>query len=107
VGRDFAVLRRRRERRRHLWVVPIATGLILAMLLLASIRVHGIQIRYQLAERATVEERLLMERSALLAEVRRLRDPKRLQERAEALGLARPERVIRLAAPDAGAGARP
>jgi len=79
----------------------VLVGLLAAGLALAALRVDLIRVRYALADALASEAALRSERAELLAEVRRLRDPSRLGSLARAAGLARPERVIDLAAPEA------
>lgn len=78
----------------------VLVGLLAAGLTLASLRVDLIRVRYALADALASEAALRTERAELLAEVRRLRDPARLGALAAKAGLARPERVIELAAPE-------
>jgi hypothetical protein len=59
-------------------------------------RIDIMRMGYNLADAIAVEKTLLEERRALTAEVRALRDPKRLNEIARRRGLARAERVIAL-----------
>ncbi len=78
------------------WAIGLGVVLVLAALALVHLRTRGIQMRYQLAEALSIEQELLEEQRRLTLEVRRLRNPQHLAERAAALGLARPERVIAL-----------
>jgi hypothetical protein len=69
-------------------------GGLLAALLLAALRVDLIRVRYALGEAMKAEQTLLDERARLIAEVRELRDPRRLAEFAARMGFERPNRVI-------------
>jgi hypothetical protein len=95
VGRDFARARPRRSAWRRVWPAAFA-GLLLAALALAALRNDLIRVRYGLAEAMAEEKRLLERQRELTAELRRLRHPARLRERAEALGLVAPERALDL-----------
>jgi hypothetical protein len=88
--------RRRRERRRRLLVVGGVAGALLAALALASLRLEIFRLRYALAETVAVEQQLLERRRALVVEVARLRDPRRLRRIARERGFGLPERVIQL-----------
>lgn len=80
-------------------------GLLFAALALAALRNDLIRVRYGLAEAMAEEKRLVEEQRGLVAELRRLRHPARLRERAEELGLAAPERALDLR-PRSGASRR-
>ena len=69
---------------------------MLAALSLASMRIDIMRMGYDLADAIAVEKTLLEKRRALTAEVRALRDPRRLHEIARRRGLVRAERVIDL-----------
>jgi hypothetical protein len=98
VGRDFAAPPRRARSRAGLRL-PIALGAIVAALLLVTLRVHILRVRYALAEVATQEEALLEAKSRMTVRVRELRDPARLQHLAAERGFGRPERVLTLELP--------
>jgi hypothetical protein len=104
VGRDFADPPRRVRSRARLRL-PIAVGTILGALLLVTLRVHILRVRYALAEVASQEEALLERKRQMTVRVRELRDPARLHKLAAELGFARPERVITIELPAAPAGA--
>lgn len=78
------------------WAIALGLVLVLAALTLVHVRTRGIQMRYRLAEALSTEQELLDEQRRLTLEVRQLRNPQQLAERAAALGLAQPERVIAL-----------
>ena len=103
VGRDLARLRSRGRRTAVPWLV-IALGAVAAALLLASLRVSILRLRYELTAGVTEETRLLERQRAATVELRELRDPTRLRHLATELGLARPQRVIQLSVPATGIG---
>jgi len=76
------------------WPLVLA-GLVLA-LAVAWLRVDLIRMRYALADGLAAEQELLEEQRRLTAEMRALRDPSGLAERARELGFVHPERVIDL-----------
>jgi len=94
-------------------VIGGVAGALLAALALASLRLEIFRLRYALAEAVEVEQDLLERRGALVVEVARLRDPRRLRRIARERGFRLPERVIQLEAtappstPVAAAGERP
>lgn len=102
VGRDFADPPRRMRSRARLRV-PIALGAIVAALLLVTLRVHILRVRYALAEVASREETLLEEKRRMTVRVRELRDPARLHRLASERGFGRPDRVLTLELPAAPA----
>jgi|GEM_PF-3055499 len=112
VGRDFAEAPRRARSRARLRL-PIAIGAMAAALLLVTLRVHILRVRYALAEVASEEQALLEAKRRLTVRVRELRDPARLRKLAAERGFARPERVLAIAlpaapdAPEAPAGRTP
>jgi hypothetical protein len=103
VGRDLARLRSRGRRTAVPWLV-IALGAVAAALLLASLRVSILRLRYDLAAAVTEETTLLARQRAATVELRELRDPARLRDLATELGLARPQRIIQLSVPATGVG---
>jgi hypothetical protein len=98
VGRDLAESPRRARSRARLRL-PIALGAIVAALLLVTLRVEILRLRYALAEVAGQEEELLERSRQATVRVRELRDPARLRKLATERGFGRPERVIALASP--------
>jgi hypothetical protein len=95
VGIDFArpvASLRPRARSGAVWLALV----LAAALGLVVLRVDLLRVRYALASATAREEALLSEQRELTVQVRQLRDPRLLAERAEALGFVRPERVIRL-----------
>jgi hypothetical protein len=98
VGRDLAESPRRAPSRARLRL-PIALGAIAAALLLVTLRVEILRLRYALAEVAGQEEELLERSRQATVRVRELRDPARLRKLAAQQGFGRPERVIALAPP--------
>jgi len=77
----------------------IAVGTLAAALVIASLRVSILRLRYQLSAAVSEETRLLERQRAVTVELRKLRDPARLHQLASELGFARPEQVIQLAVP--------
>jgi hypothetical protein len=74
-------------------------GALTAALMVASLRVSILRLRYQLAAAVSEETELLERQRAVTVELRELRDPTRLRELATERGFARPERVIQLSVP--------
>ncbi len=95
IGRDLSRRHRRmhRERRR---VAPLVVGALLAALTLAAVRIEVIRLRYDLADAVSEEKALLEQHRALTFEVRALRNPIRLSEFAERMGLGQPARVVEI-----------
>ena len=98
VGRDFAHLPSRGRRPLQPWVA-ITVGTLAAALMVASLRVSILRLRYQLSAAVTEETELLASQREITVELRELRDPTRLRELATKQGFARPERVIQLSVP--------
>jgi hypothetical protein len=96
VGRDLAEAPRRRVRGRARLRLPIAVGAVVAALLLVTLRVEILRLRYALAEVASQEEELLARSRQVTVRVRELRDPARLRALAAERGFGRPERVVSL-----------
>ena len=86
----------RPQHRKQRQLPAILTGLVLAALALASLRIDIMRMGYDLADVIALEKALLEERRTLTAEVRTLRNPRRLNEIAKRRGLSRAERVIDL-----------
>jgi len=95
VGRDFARPRRDRRHRAPVWL-PILISCLAAALLLASLRVSSLRMRYRLAEAVREETALLEEQRTATVELRKLRDPTRLRRLAAQQGFVLPERVVDL-----------
>jgi hypothetical protein len=95
VGRDLAEAPRRARSRARLRL-PIAVGAVIAALLLVTLRVEILRLRYALAEVASQEEELLARSRQVTVRVRELRDPARLRTLAAERGFGRPERVLSL-----------
>lgn len=104
IGLDVGAEPRRAGLRLGRWLPVFALALACA-LALAALRVSILRARYALAEVHESETQLLEARRDAQVEIRELRDPRRLRERARALGFEHPERVLRL--PAAAAGAAP
>jgi hypothetical protein len=106
IGRDLAAMPLRTNPRSRL--VPVAiVGALIGGLCLATLRVHLIRQRYDLAEAMQTERELLDEKRLLTARVQRLRDPARIARLAEERGFVRPESVIDVETLDVAAGPRP
>jgi len=108
VGQDLSE-RPRRVRRRSGMRLPLALGAIAAALLLVTLRVEILRLRYALAEVASQEEQLRESSRRATVRVRELRDPARLRKLAAERGFKRPERVLSielpaLSAPQVAAG---
>ena len=98
VERDFAPLRTRNRNTSRAWLM-IAVGTLAAALVIASLRVSILRLRYQLSAAVSEETRLLERQRAVTVELRKLRDPARLHQLASERGFVRPEQVIQLAVP--------
>jgi len=93
LGRNGSSSRWDAPRLRRLMPALLA-GALLAGLALAALRIDGIRVRYALGEAMKQEQALLDERARLTADVRALRDPRRLAGFATRMGFERSERVI-------------
>jgi hypothetical protein len=98
VGRDLAGAPRRVRARRRL-PLPLLAGAIVAALLLVTLRVEILRLRYAAAAVAEEEETLLERIAQATVRVRELRDPARLRRLAAERGFGRPERVISVELP--------
>jgi hypothetical protein len=106
VGRDLAGAPRRAQSRARLRL-PIALGAIAAALLLVTLRIEILRLRYALAEVASEEHALLEHSRQLTVRVRELRDPKRLRRLAVERGFTRPDRVLSVPLRGAAATSEP
>lgn len=106
VGKDLAE-RPRRARRRSGLRLPFALGAIAAALLLVTLRVEILRLRYALADVASQEEELLERSRQATVRVRELRDPARLGRLAAERGFVRPERLLSVALPAPAVAAAP
>jgi cell division protein FtsL len=97
VGRDLARAAPLPHGRQHL-IGAALLGVLLAALLLATLRIDLIRVRYGLADAMREEKRLDEEQRRWTAQVQRLRNPTRLAQHAQELGLHRPDGVIELPA---------
>jgi hypothetical protein len=77
----------------------VSAAALAAALMVASLRVSILRLRYQLSEAVTEETELLARQREITVELRELRDPTRLHELATRQGFVRPERVIQLSVP--------
>jgi cell division protein FtsL len=87
--------------RRFAWPRPaalgtVAAGAVCAALLLVSLRMDSIRLRYALADAVRVEQELLDQQRRLTVQVRHLRDPRRLEALARELGMGPPGCMIDL-----------
>ena len=80
---------------RRRWI-GLGVGLLVTAIGLAHLRVETLRLRYQRAEAQRVEAALRDRERSLSLELRRLRDPVRLEKEALRLGLVPPERVLRV-----------
>lgn len=103
VGRDYARLAARGRRVSPPWLV-ITVGVVAAALMVASLRVSILRLRYRLSEAVGEETRLLERQRAVTVRLRELRDPARLRDVAAERGFGRPERVIQLSVPATDGG---
>jgi hypothetical protein len=102
VGRDLAGGPPRRARVRRRLPLALLGGGIVAALLLVTLRVEILRLRYAVAEVAA-EEQALAERIAQAKfRLRELRDPARLRKLAAERGFVRPERVLQVELPPSG-----
>ena len=101
VGRDFAHLPSRGRRPLQPWLA-IAVGTLAAALMVASLRVSILRLRYELSAAVTEETKLLERQREITVELRELRDPARLRDLAAKQGFVRPERVVQLSVPSTG-----
>lgn len=108
VGRDLATTRPpRRTRGQHRAAPLVWIGVALvAALSLASLRVRILDLQMRLGAAVRAEEMLDQEVRALRVEVRELRSPKRLKERAAKQGFEMPKTVRELRGPGAAADPR-
>jgi hypothetical protein len=97
-GREPHPPRRRLTARRPVLAALLA-GCLVAGLAVAALRIDMLRVRYALNTANNQEQALEEARSALVVQLRELRHPERLAGEARRMGLARPDRVIQLAAP--------
>ena len=79
----------------------------MAALLLVTLRVEILRLRYALADVASQEEELLERSRQTTVRVRELRDPARLGRLAAERGFVRPERLLSVALPAPAVAAAP
>ena len=84
--------------------MAIAVSALVAALMVASVRVSILRLRYQLSDAISEETNLLERQRTVTVVLRELRDPTRLHDLATKWGFARPERIIQLSVPAAGIG---
>jgi len=107
VGRDLATtrpVRRAPSRGRVSPLVWIGVALV-AALSLATLRVRILDLQMRLGAAVHAEETLDQEARSLVVEVRELRSPKRLKERAAKMGFEVPKTVRELRGPAPAADA--
>lgn len=111
IGLDMAPARK--ERRHGMLVPTTIAAVVVGALVLVGLRNDIRRMRYAAADAIRSERELLEEKRVVTVELRRLREPTLLAERALELGFAKPDRVIRLPAeklrvpPPVAAGPRP
>jgi hypothetical protein len=91
VGRDFSAFEQRPGPRK---LIPVAIALLLAGFGLAALRTEVLRLRYELAEGVERESKLQIERKDLTVEMRALRHPVALGERALEMGFVRADRIV-------------
>ena len=103
IGRDF-----KRVRPPHALsdFIPAAIALLVAAFALTSLRTEVLKLRYELAHQLEREQGLRATQGELTVQMRRLREPRQLAQRAAKLGFERPQRVIDLPVLEAPAGGR-
>ncbi len=87
-----------RLRPRQTLFIPLLIACLIGALFLVGLRNDLTAMRYATAEALAEEEQLRAEKRALTVEMRQLRDPSRLTERARELGFVHPERIVDLPA---------
>lgn len=93
VGLDFSSFDQRRASRA---LTPALIAVFIAAIGLVALRTEVLKLRYELAALHERERTLDARQRDLTVHMRQLRDPRRLAERAAALGFRRPERLIDL-----------
>jgi hypothetical protein len=99
VGRDLAGGPPRRARVRRRLPLALLGGGIVAALLLVTLRVEILRLRYAVAEVAAEEQELAERIAQAKFRLRELRDPARLRKLAADRGFVRPERVLQVELP--------
>jgi hypothetical protein len=77
---------------------------VAAALMIASLRVSILRLRYQLSAAVSEETELLERQRAATVTLREMRDPARLHRLAAERGFGRPDRVIQLSVPATAGG---
>lgn len=98
VGRDIARVPGLQSFRGQRLLPATLIGLLLGALLLVTLRIDLIRVRYDLAAALREERVLEEERQQLTAQLRALSDPQQLVKRAAEFELGRPERILELSA---------
>lgn len=93
IGRDF---KRVRPPRALSDFIPAAIALLVAAFALTSLRTEVLKLRYELADQLEREQELRATQGELTVQMRTLREPRQLAQRAVKLGFERPQRVIDL-----------
>ena len=93
IGRDF---KRVRPPRALSDFIPAAIAVLIAAFALTSLRTEVLKLRYEVAHQLEREQELRATQGELTVQMRRLREPRQLAQRAAKLGFERPQRVIDL-----------
>ncbi len=80
-------------------VLPLWIASLLAALFLVGLRIDLIRMEYAHADALSEVQRLDEEKRTVTVEMRQLRDPARLAERAREFGFGNPERYIDIVVP--------
>ena len=93
IGRDF---KRVRTPRALGDFAPAAVAVLIAAFALTSLRTEVLKLKYELTHLLEREQELRASQGELTVQMRTLREPRQLAQRAAKLGFERPERVIDL-----------
>ena len=93
IGRDF---KRMRPPRKPSSLIPAAIAILLSAFALTSLRTEVTKLQYDLTAQLELEQDLRSRQGQLTVEMRQLREPRQLAQRAAQLGFERPQRVIDL-----------
>ena len=93
IGRDF-----KRVRPPHTFgdFAPAAVAVLIAAFALTSLRTEVLKLKYELTHLLESEQQLRASQGELTVQMRKLREPRQLAQRAADLGFERPQRVIDL-----------
>jgi hypothetical protein len=96
IGMEMAPHRSSRANR---LTIQIITAGVIAALVVVGVRNDITGMRYEAAEALRLEQALRDQKLSITVEMRRLRDPRELSQRAAKLGFVRPEQFVDLAEP--------